>query len=174
MAGCGEGGAPSFRPAADAQQAAKQRVRFVEPGQRQPAPKVAGTTLDGERVALSDHEGEVVVLNFWASWCPPCRDEMPALKEIHQQTRDRGVRFLGVNILDDKANARAFVRTFDIEYPSIYDQPGQAALAFRGTIPTSPPNTIVIDRDGRVAARIIGETDRRQLQPIVTRVADEG
>lgn len=176
LAGCGADDSAGFGAggaAASPAAAAGDEVKVLPPAQREPAPDISGTTLQKETLSLDSYRGTVVVLNFWASWCAPCRDEVPDLKKVNQRMRDRGVRVVGVNTKDRKASAKAFVRNFDIEYPSIYDQPGRVALAFRGTIPPSAlPSTIVIDRQGRVAARIIGESTYSQLKRVVTRVAD--
>ncbi|MQA84890.1 MAG: redoxin domain-containing protein [Streptosporangiales bacterium] len=149
--------------------------KVIEPGEREPAPDVGGTTVDGERLRLADYRGKVVVVNFWASWCAPCRDEAPALHGVYEKTRERGVEFLGINMKDGREAAKAFERNHDVPYPSLYDQPGEVALAFRETVPPQAiPSTIVIDRQGRVAARIIGKTTYSQLLPLVNRIAGEG
>lgn len=149
--------------------------KVVPPAEREPAPDVAGESLDGEALALRDYRGKVVVLNFWASWCAPCRDEAPALAGVYQETKDDGVEFLGVNMKDDRSAARAFDRSQEIPYPSLYDQPGEVALAFRDTVPPQAiPSTIVVDRHGRVAARVIGKTTYSQLLPMVQRIAGGG
>lgn len=157
------------------QAAAREKTRVVAPAQREPAPGVEGTTLEGKSLSLSSYEGEVVLLNFWASWCPPCRDEVSVLQKIQQKTSDQGVAIVGVDMMDSKANAKAFARTHDIDYPSIYDQPGAVALQFRGTMPPQAvPTTIIIDRQGRIAGRILGEAHYDQLMPMVRRVASGG
>lgn len=153
----------------------REKTKVIEPAQREPAPQINGTTLDGSKLSLDSYEGEVVLLNFWGSWCGPCRDEVPVLQKVQRKTEDQGVRIVGVNVLDSKANAKAFVRNFEIEYPSIYDQPGRVALNFRGTVPPqSYPSTIIIDRQGRIAGRIIGEVHYDRFMPVVQRVAGEG
>ncbi|GII88484.1 hypothetical protein Ssi03_64740 [Sphaerisporangium siamense] len=146
----------------------------VPAGQRQAAPEVQGQTLEGAPAALADHKGKVLVLNFWASWCAPCRSEAPVLKDIAAKTKDRGVTFLGVDFKDDKAQALAFQRTQQPGYPSLYDQPGKVALAFHGMVnPAAIPSTLVLDRQGRVAARALGEVRHSDLLNVVTKVSDE-
>ena len=126
-------------------------------GKRDPAPQLEGTTLDGDAFALSDWAGEVVVINAWGSWCVPCRTETPELVRLANDYADRGVRFLGINIRDNSAAARSFEDRFTVPYPSLEDPNGQLLLNFRDVIPTSVvPSTVVIDRRGNVAARIIG------------------
>lgn len=156
LAGCGSGvegtgdagytrgdGAITVLPVADRE----------EPG------AVAGETLEGEKVSLASYGGQVVVLNVWGSWCPPCRKEAPFLAEAARELEDDGVVFLGINTRDNsRDNALAFQRAQDLPYTSIYDPDGRTLLAFRGTLPpNSIPSTVVIDREGRVAASVIGE-----------------
>ena len=127
-------------------------------GQRPAAPKVSGSTLTGQRLSLASYRGQVVVLNFWASWCAPCRSEAPALAQLSRTYRAKGVQFIGANIKDPgRANGAAYERSFGIRYQSLYDPAGQILLAFRATVPPSAiPSTLVIDRTGHIADRIIG------------------
>ncbi|MCK9872341.1 TlpA family protein disulfide reductase [Nocardiopsis dassonvillei] len=123
---------------------------------------------------LEDYLGDVLVLNIWASWCAPCRTEIPVLKEVYAEHQESGLEFLGINIKDDRTAARAFVRNLGISYPSIYDQPGVVPQAFRDTVPPRAiPSTIVIDHEGRIAARVIGETTYNQLTDLVEPVLNE-
>ena len=134
---------------------------------------VSGTTIDGEEIALSDYAGKVVVVNVWGSWCAPCRAEAPMLAEAARDLEKDGVEFLGIDSRDpSESAARAFVRRFDIPYPSIYDQQGRTLLAFKGTLtPNAIPSTVVIDREGRVAASVLGEVTRTTLYDLVEEVA---
>lgn len=132
-------------------------VDIYPAGQRTAAPVLKGTTLDGDTLALSDWEGAIVVINVWGSWCGPCRAETPDLVRLANETRDRGVRFLGVDTRDNLSSAQAFVEKFKVPYPSLFDDDGQALLPFRGVIPTAViPSTVVVGRQGHIAARIIG------------------
>ncbi|MUL43678.1 TlpA family protein disulfide reductase [Streptomonospora sp. PA3] len=145
------------------------------PGEREPAPEVSGETLDGAPVGLDDYAGEVLVVNFWASWCSPCRAEMPVLMKVYTEYRDQGLEFLGVNIKDDRTAAKAFERNLGVTYPSIYDQPGAVPQAFADTVPPQAiPSTVVIDREGDIAARVIGATTYDQLTGLVEPVLAEG
>jgi thiol-disulfide isomerase/thioredoxin len=139
---------------------------------RRPGP-VSGTTLDGKRVSLADYAGKVVVLNVWGSWCSPCRAEAPMLAAAARDLRSRDVVFLGIDSRDpSRAAARAFLRRFDVPYPSLYDQRGSTLLAFRGTLtPNSVPSTVVIDTRGRVAASVLGEVTRTTLYDLVDDVS---
>jgi thiol-disulfide isomerase/thioredoxin len=140
---------------------------------RRPAPAVHGTTLDGKPLSLADYQGKIIVVNFWASWCAPCRAEAPTMEKIYEENKASGVQFVGVDIKDGKDNAQAFLRTFKITYPSLYDQAGQIALAFRDIPPNAVPSTLVIDRQGRIAARAIGSVSYSPLRDVVTRLVAE-
>jgi peroxiredoxin len=142
-------------------------------GDRRPAPVLAGTTLDGQPLDLSDYRGKVVVLNFWASWCAPCRAEARNLNAVYAQTKGLGVEFVGIDIKDDVTAARAFARAKHVDYPSIFDQPGALLLQFRGQAPQSPPTTIVLDRRGRVAARFLQAVTETELLGPVQVIAGE-
>ena len=143
--------------------------------ERQPAPPISGPTLDGGTWSLADHEGQIVVLNVWASWCAPCRAEAPALEQVSVETADQGVQFVGLNTRDTQAAANAFVANYGITYPNLVDDDGSLQLAFRDTLPPqSIPSTVFIDAQGQVAARVLGEIDRSRLQGIIdTLVAEQ-
>ena len=133
---------------------------------RQGAPTLSGTTLDGDEIALSDFAGQVVILNVWGSWCAPCRAEAPALVAAAKDMPD--VQFIGLNTRDlDPAPAQAFVRAFDVEYPNLYDPNGELLLGFGQVPPKAIPSTLVIDESGRVAARMLGEVTTTVLKGVV-------
>lgn len=146
-------------------------VTEIAPDDRGEPIEFEATTDEGDVVARSDHEGEVVVLNFWYASCPPCRAEAPALEEVASSYADQGVQFLGVNVRDQADTARAFARTFDVSYPSVVDaDTGTVQLALAGTIaPNSVPTTLVLDRQGRVAARILGAIDGTSILDTLVR-----
>ena len=132
-----------------------------------PAPALAGDTVQGGHAALSDLRGSVVVVNFWATWCAPCRREQPDLVQLANDYHDRGVEFLGVSERDDTAKARAWVKEFHVPYPSIVDESGAWAddFAFFGL-----PDTYVIDRSGSIRWTVFGQTDAAQLKRLIERV----
>jgi thiol-disulfide isomerase/thioredoxin len=140
---------------------------------RQPAPSLAGTTLDGRPLDVGALAGKVVVINFWASWCAPCLAEARNLNEVYAQTHADGVEFVGIDIKDDKTRARAFQRTKKVAYPSLFDEYGSLLLKFRGQAPQNPPTTLVLDRQGRVAARFPGGVMTAQLLAPVQVIAKE-
>jgi len=140
---------------------------------RDAAPKIAGTFLDGAKFRLADLRGKVVVLNFWASWCAPCRVEAPDLEAVYRQTKASGVEFVGVNVRNEKDSALAFQRTFHVSYPSLYDRSDRVALQLRGAPPNSLPFTVVLDRRGRIAVVIRRSVRAAELLPVVRQVATE-
>lgn len=134
------------------------------------APKVTGTTLGGGKVALAAYRGDVVVMNFWGSWCTPCRAEAPVLASLARRFSPQGVRFLGVDIRDSLASAEAFQRDFHIGYPSLNDPGDVIALDFRATVPPAGiPTTLVIGRTGHVTARVIGAVSYPGLRGLISR-----
>ncbi len=147
----------------------------VAPEDRVPAPQLRGTTLDGADFDLAALRGKVVVLNVWASWCPPCRAEAPMLEVLASGLRPEGVEFVGVDTRDgDGTAARAFVENVGLSYPNVVDPDGVLLLAFRDTLPPQAvPSTLVLDRQGRIAARVIGPTTEPRLRALITAVLDE-
>ena len=113
-------------------------------------------------------------MNFWGSWCTPCREEAPALGTLARNFAGTDVRFVGVDIRDDPASAEAFMRTFRIGYPSLNDPSDLVALDFNGTVPPAGiPTTLVIDRSGRIAARIVGQASYSGLKALIKQVKAE-
>lgn len=133
------------------------------------APPVSGAALSGQQVSLSGYRGKVVVLNFWGSWCPPCRVEGPFMATMSTEYAARGVQFLGVDVRDNAASARAYLENIGSGYPSLFDGPdGLLVLAFASIVPPeATPSTLVIDRTGRIAVRIIGPTTEPRLAAIL-------
>jgi thiol-disulfide isomerase/thioredoxin len=122
-----------------------------------PAPPLALPTLDGtQAVNLQELRDNVVLVNFWASWCEPCKREMPLLQQWHEQYRDAGLVVLGVDTLyqDDRAAAEAFVQANNITYPILADEAGDTRQPW---LLQGLPRTYVIDRDGVVQALQLGE-----------------
>jgi peroxiredoxin len=145
---------------------------FYKVGQRPQAPAVSGTTVSGAHLSLSSYRGDTIVLNFWGSWCAPCRAEAPALSSLARQLHGKHVQFVGIDIRDEPDSAQAFMQTFNVSYPSLSDPNDQIALAFHSTVPPAAiPTTLVIDRDGRIAARIFGSASYEELKSVVDEVA---
>lgn len=135
---------------------------------RPEAPAVSGTLLDGSTYNLASDRGHVVVLNFWGSWCAPCRVEAADLQSVHAATQAQGVDFVGVNIRDEKDAATAYEQAHDITYPSINDPAGRIALQFRQVPPSSIPSTIVIDATGHIAAVHLGSVTADELTSMIS------
>jgi len=140
-------------------------------GERSPAPAFELPKLGGGgSESLADYRGQVVVLNFWASWCKPCRAESPLLERWHRRIRDRGATVLGVDILDVTGRAQDFVDEYGLTYPMLKDKDGEGLDRF-GVV--AYPETFVIDRQGRIAAVARGPVDdafmRRNVAPLVER-----
>jgi thiol-disulfide isomerase/thioredoxin len=124
------------------------------------APIEFTTTTDaGTTVSAQDYRGTVLVVNFWAAYCDPCRVEAPELEKLSRAYDGKGAEFLGVNIADTADTSLAFSRKYDVTYPSALDaNSGSVRLAFAGkTAQSALPTTLVLDADGRVAARILGQ-----------------
>ncbi|MGK9464923.1 TlpA family protein disulfide reductase (plasmid) [Streptomyces sp. G6] len=136
-------------------------------------PTLKGTTLDGDQVDIADIRGQILVINIWGSWCAPCRKEAPELVKLHKETEPLGVRFLGIDIRDNKSAAKAFERTYGIAYPSIFDPDGRTVTGFKQMAPRAVPTTYVLDKEGRVAALSIGPLTYRDFYPIIRDIAAE-
>ncbi|HSR83891.1 MAG TPA: TlpA disulfide reductase family protein [Streptosporangiaceae bacterium] len=144
---------------------------FYEIGHRPAAPAVAGSTTAGKRLSLASYRGHTIVLNFWGSWCAPCRAEAPALGQLARTLASKGVRFIGVDIRDQPDSAQAFMQTFNVGYPSLNDPGDEIALEFHSTVPPAAiPTTLIIDRTGRIAARVFGASSYAQLQALINKV----
>jgi cytochrome c biogenesis protein CcmG/thiol:disulfide interchange protein DsbE len=132
----------------------------------EPAPDFALPPLGGgpER-SLDDWRGQVVVLNYWASWCDPCREESPLLERWHQKISKRNATVLGIDVLDVTSDAEDFIDEFDLTYPQLRDEDGSTQDDF-GVI--AYPETFVIDREGRIAASHRGQIDEEFLRTHVT------
>ena len=124
------------------------------------APNFTLPQLDGAPVTLARLRGQVVVINFWASWCAECKIEQAALDRAWQQFQDSGVVVIGVNFEDSTSAARSYVRTADVTYPVVEDSASRTALAYglHGV-----PETFVVNQSGRIVSRVIGPVDAAAL-----------
>ncbi|CAB4654474.1 unannotated protein [freshwater metagenome] len=143
-------------------------VTFVNPTDRIDAPVLAGMTLSGSN--YTHVPGKVTVVNVWASWCSPCRAEIPTLIALSKKYNE--VTFIGVLTRDMPPAAEAFARRFAIPYPTLIDD--SVLLGFRDSLPANAiPSTAVIDRNGKVAGRILGEVTVASLSKLIERVSSE-
>jgi peroxiredoxin len=145
----------------------------IPDGDRQTAPEFSGTLLTGGQFTSTELAGDVAVLNFWGSWCAPCRVETPEFQEVYTEVADQGVQFLGLNVKDEQQLAQAFVASKAITFPSLFDPKGQVALAFRDYPASAIPSTIVLDREGRVAAVYTGEVRQDDLRTVLAQLTKE-
>jgi peroxiredoxin len=137
-------------------------------GQRLAMPVVSGRTLTGGTLNLATDRGHMVVLNFWGSWCSVCQQEAPALAAAARQFAPSGVRFIGVDVADNSASARAYMQQHGLRYPSLSDPGDHIATEFNRIIPVAAfPSTLVISPDGRIAGRVIGAASDRDLRRLI-------
>ena len=148
----------------------RQVESALRSGERDPAPALELPRLSGvgaER--LEEYRGQVVVLNFWASWCEPCRDESPLLERWHRRMREREGTVLGVDVLDLTDDAREFISRYELSYPMLRDGEGLTRDTFAIV---GFPETFVLDRKGRIAAVRRGPVDeafmRERVLPLLS------
>lgn len=150
-------------------------VTVIPPDERGAPVALAGSLVGGGDYDVAAHRGTVFLLNVWGSWCAPCRREAPELVRAWADVRNDGVQFLGLNTRDDAdAAAVAFERRFDITYPSLRDPDGRLQLVFRTSLPPRAiPSTLVLDKQGRVAARVIGAGTETTFAELVRQIRAE-
>ena len=125
------------------------------------APDFTIKTYDGKKFTLSQNRGKVVLLNFWASWCGPCRSEAPDLNAVWDEYKDRDVVFIGVGHLDNDKDARGFIREFGVEYPTGADNGTEVSDKYRVK---GVPETYIIDKNGNLVVTIPGPSTARELR----------
>lgn len=150
------------------------RVVEIPADERGEAVEFTGVLDTGDTVSSDDYAGEVLVVNFWYAACAPCRVEAPELAAAAEEFADEDVAFLGVNIYDGADASLAFAETYGIEYPSaLATEDGSIKLAFADVTPLNAvPTTVVLDADGRVAARFIGAVTGESYSILTTVVGD--
>jgi len=160
----GVAAASQATPVADAASSASVEVG-VRVGNR--APDFTLRSLDGSSVRLSDLRGKPVVINFWASWCPPCKEEMPAFQKAYERYRSEGVVFLGVDYREDAATVQRFVQQNGYGWTFLLDSDGQVARSYQVT---GVPETYFIDRNGIVRDSQIGPLTPSMLDAKLSKI----
>ena len=152
-------------------------ITVVAPGDREPLPELSGETVDGEQLNVGDFAGDILVLNVWGAWCAPCIAEADNLVTVAEETADQGVQFVGINTRDPSVeNARVFEETHGVPYPSLYDPDGRLLLEFpKGSLnPQAIPSTLIVDREGRIAVRLLKPLTEDELRDALAPVIAEG
>ncbi len=127
------------------------------------------TTLEGRELKLSDLRGSIVMVDFWSSWCPPCRAEAPILVEAYDRWSKLGVEFVGVSIWDNEDDVRTFVERHGISYPNAIDEDGSIAVEFgvRGI-----PEKFFVNQEGEIVRKINGPNTAQSLDEVLTQMSD--
>jgi thiol-disulfide isomerase/thioredoxin len=148
---------------------AQQLDTLIAKADRKPAGSFTGPLLAGGTTSLAAYRGKVVVLNFWASWCTPCKIETPQFDLVYRQLKGDGVDFVGIDTKDIKSKAVSFVKDFDISYPIVYDEQGEVAVRLGDLPARALPFTVLIDKRGDVAAVYAQRLTAKDLQgPLAT------
>lgn len=142
--------------------------------ERAAAPRFSGELLDGSEFDSASLSGDIVVINFWGSWCAPCRLETPEFQQVYDDFSADGVSFLGINVKDDRQLAQAFLDDNAITFPSVFDPRGEVALIFRDYPANAIPSTIILDREGRVAAVYVAVVAGEELRRVLETLLAEG
>lgn len=151
------------------------RGKTIAAADRKEAGRVTGTLLTGGPFDLTTLKGKVVVLNFWAQWCAPCRVESPGLDSVYRATKAEGVEFVGMDVKDPvQGKVKSFVSDYNISYPIVYDPNARSALQL-GKLPLSIglPWTVVLDKNQKVAAVYNGQVQPADLRPVLTGLLSE-
>ncbi len=149
----------------------RQIARSAVPAQAgevgQPAPELALERPDGTVARLADYRGSVVLLNFWATWCAPCRAEMPEIEQVYQRHRERGFEVLAINLQEGPTEVQAFMAELWLSFPALLDRDGGTSRAYRAR---ALPSSFLIDRKGTVQYVRIGTLTRDALEEELRKV----
>jgi len=164
LTSCSTGG--TSKPNENAFVSGNGAAQLINVADRKMAPTVSGALLDGSSLTLE--KGRVTVINVWASWCSPCRAEAPILEDFAKKNSQ--LQFAGILTRDNQSAAQSFVKRFQLTYPNFIDD--AIIASFRGSIlPNAIPTTLIIDKQGRVAARISGATTVALLKDLLEKVS---
>jgi thiol-disulfide isomerase/thioredoxin len=146
---------------------------WVPKEQRTAGPKLELSDIPGRKQQLGNLKGKVIVLNFWATWCVPCKTEMPEITHAYAHYHDRGVEFLGAAYEErsGRPKVQAFMKSYEMQFP-VWLEASEGAMKAFGVGP-GVPATIILDSQHRIAARIPGPTDEAQLGQLIDRVLSE-
>lgn len=148
-------------------------ISRIDAADRIPGPSIAGRDLEGRPVDIADWQGNVVVVNVWGSWCPPCRAETPDLNRVAEETAP-DVQFLGIAVRESAATSLAFKRKQEVPYPSLSDSGGSLLRRFAEPLPAvAVPTTYVLDSKGRVAVRVLDQVSYATLRALIEDVQAE-
>jgi len=136
-----------------------------------PAPDLSITDLNGNNLSLSDYEGKVIFVNIWATWCSPCRAEIPGFVEVYEEYKDKGMQIIGISVDEfGEDKVRDFVKKYEVTYPvAMYTR--EFIIAFRPG--RAIPETIIIDKNGLIRHRHIGYMDKETLTSYFLKLAEE-
>jgi peroxiredoxin len=153
---------------------ANKKGSVIEVAKRKQAGPVTGTLLAGGDYRLSDDRGKVVVLNYFASWCPPCQTETPQFDSIYRERKSAGVQFIGMDVKDpSKSAAQSWIKDKGVTFPVVYDEAARSAIQL-GEVPMAAlPSTVVIDKQGRVAAVYVGAVLPKDLTAVLDELTTE-
>jgi thiol-disulfide isomerase/thioredoxin len=153
---------------------ATPKGKTIAEAKRKPAGPATGMLLDGGGWTLKSLKGQVAVLNYWATWCAPCRIETPNLQKVYAAWKPKGVAFVGIDVKEaNRSPVIAFVKDNAVTYPIIFDEGAKTALQI-GHLPLQGlPNTVVIDKQGRVAAVYVGNVLPADLEPVLASLTTE-
>jgi thiol-disulfide isomerase/thioredoxin len=153
---------------------ATPKGKTIAEAKRKPAGPATGTLLGGGGWTLNSLKGQVAVLNYWATWCAPCRIETPNLQKVYTAWKPKGVTFVGIDVKEaNRSPVQAFVNDNAVTYPIVFDEGAKTALQI-GHLPLQGlPNTVVIDKQGRVAAVYVGNVLPADLEPVLASLTTE-
>lgn len=177
-AGCSSDDGSASDPAASAERLPSQSgmpasEKIQSPDDPKPAPDVTVETMDGETIALANRPGEVLLVNFWATWCAPCRKEIPDLVDLQNEFGPQGLTVIGVSLDQQGAEVvKPFLDEYAINYPIVLDAEGAVEKAFGGVY--GLPMTYVIGPEGRIQHRVLGLFPTEEMQPKITALLANG